>query len=39
MIHRLTDGGRPVSDVFMLSERQMERIEPFFPLGMECPRE
>ncbi|OUI97796.1 transposase [Acetobacter sp. DsW_54] len=29
---------RPVSDVFMLSERQMERIEPFFPLahGVPC---
>ncbi|BBC80008.1 transposase [Acetobacter orientalis] len=37
MIHRLTDGGRPVSDVFMLSERQMERIEPFFPLAHGVP--
>lgn len=24
--------GEPVSDVFLLSERQMERIRPFFPL-------
>jgi transposase len=23
----------PVSDVFLLSERQMERIQPFFPLA------
>ncbi|NHO43304.1 transposase [Acetobacter fabarum] len=29
---------RPVSDVFMLSERQMERIEPFFPLAHGVPR-
>ncbi|GEL50743.1 hypothetical protein ATR01nite_18180 [Acetobacter tropicalis] len=27
-----------VSDVFLLSERQMERIEPFFPLAHEVPR-
>ena len=33
MIHRLTDGGETVSDVFLLSEHQMERIEPFFPLA------
>lgn len=25
--------GEPVSDVFLLSERQMERIRPFFPLA------
>lgn len=30
--------GGPVSDVFMLSERQMERIEPFFPLAHGVPR-
>lgn len=30
MIHRLTDEGEPVSDVFLLSESQMRRIEPFF---------
>ena len=28
----------PVSDVFLLSERQMERIEPFFPLAHGVPR-
>jgi transposase len=27
-----------MSDVFMLSERQMERIEPFFPLAHGVPR-
>ena len=32
MIHRLTDEGKAVSEVFLLSERQMKRIEPFFPL-------
>jgi transposase len=30
--------GGPVSDVFMLSESQMERIEPFFPLAHGVPR-
>jgi transposase len=30
--------GRPVSDVFMLSERQIERVEPFFPLAHGVPR-
>jgi transposase len=30
--------GRPVSEVFLLSERQMERIEPFFPLAHGVPR-
>ena len=38
MIHRLTDGGEAVSEVFLLSERQMERIEPFFPLAHGVPR-
>ncbi len=33
MIHRVTDGGEAVSDMFLLSESQMERIEPFFPLA------
>ncbi len=28
--------GRPVSEVFLLSERQMERIEPFFLWRTEC---
>ena len=38
MIHRFTDGDKAVSDVFLLSERQMERIESFFPLahGVPC---
>ncbi|MFE8871723.1 hypothetical protein ACE4RV_00825, partial [Acetobacter persici] len=27
-----------MSDVFILSERQMERIEPFFPLAHGVPR-
>ncbi|WP_215747542.1 transposase, partial [Gluconobacter sp. P1C6_b] len=27
-----------MSDVFLLSERQMERIEPFFPLAHGVPR-
>ncbi|MEN3168286.1 IS5/IS1182 family transposase, partial [Gluconobacter sp. OJB] len=27
-----------MSDVFLLSERQMERIEPFFPLPHGVPR-
>ncbi|GBR27471.1 transposase [Gluconobacter japonicus NBRC 3271] len=30
--------GGPVSDVFLLSERQMKRIEPFFPLAHGVPR-
>lgn len=30
--------GGPVSDVFMLSESQMKRIEPFFPLAHGMPR-
>ncbi|MBS0964491.1 transposase [Acetobacter okinawensis] len=35
----LTDGGDgPVSDVFILSERRMERIRPFFPLAHGVPR-
>lgn len=38
MIHRLTDGGEPVNQIFLLSERQMERIEPFFPLAHGVPR-
>jgi transposase len=38
VFHRLTDGGGGVSDVFMLSERQMKRIEPFFPLAHGVPR-
>ncbi len=33
MIHSLTDRGKSVSDVFLLSGRQMERIRPFFPLA------
>jgi len=33
VIHRVTDGGEAVSDMFLLSESQMERIEPFFPLA------
>jgi transposase len=32
VIHRLTDGGEAVNDVFLLSESQMERIRLFFPL-------
>jgi transposase len=38
MIHRLTNGGWPVSDVFLLSERQMEKIRPHFPLAHGVPR-
>ena len=38
MIQRLTDGGKAVSDVFLLSESQMERIRPFFPLTHGVPR-
>ena len=38
MIHRLTYGSETVSDVFLLSERQMKRIEPFFPLAHGVPR-
>ena len=30
--------GEPVSDVFLLPERQMKRIEPFFPLAHGVPR-
>ncbi|OUJ14277.1 transposase, partial [Acetobacter sp. DsW_063] len=30
--------GGPVSEVFLLSESQMERIEPFFPLAHGMPR-
>mgnify|MGYP002478288163 FL=1 len=30
--------GGPVNDVFTLSERQMEQIEPFFPLAHGVPR-
>lgn len=30
--------GGPVSDVFLLSERQMKRIEPFSPLARRVPR-
>ncbi|OUI99071.1 transposase [Acetobacter cibinongensis] len=30
--------GRSVSEVFLLSERQMKRIEPFFPLAHGVPR-
>lgn len=37
MIHSLIDGDEAVSDVFLLSERQMERIKPFFPLVHEVP--
>lgn len=38
MIHRLTDGGKAMSEVFSLSERQMKRIEPVFPLVHRVPR-
>lgn len=38
MLHRLTDGGKTVSDIFLLSERQMERLELFFPLAHGMPR-
>ena len=38
MIHSLTDGGKAVGDVFLLSESQMERIRPFFPLAHGVPR-
>lgn len=38
VIHRLTDGGKTVSDMFLLSERQVERIEPYFLLAHEVPR-
>ena len=38
MIHRLTNGGEAVSDLFLISERQMERISPFFPLAHGVPR-
>jgi transposase len=37
VIHRLTDGGDAVSDMFLLSESQMERIEPFFSLAHRVP--
>ncbi len=30
--------GKSLSDVFLLSERQMERIRPFFPLSHGVPR-
>ena len=36
MIHRLADEGEPVSDVLLLSESQMERIEPFFLWRTAC---
>lgn len=38
MIHRLTNGGKAVSEVLLLSESQMERIELFFPLAHGVPR-
>lgn len=38
MFHGLTDGGKAVSDIFLLSERQMERIEPFFSLAYGASR-
>lgn len=38
MIHRLTNGGEAVSELFLLSESQMERISPFFPLAHGVPR-
>ncbi|GLQ86292.1 hypothetical protein GCM10007872_32060 [Gluconobacter sphaericus NBRC 12467] len=38
MIHRLTMKGEPVNGVFLLPERQMKRIEPFFPLVHRVPR-
>lgn len=38
MIHRLTNGGVPVSDVFLLSESQIKQIEPFFSLVHGVPR-
>ncbi|WP_086639071.1 transposase [Acetobacter okinawensis] len=37
-MHSLTDGGETVSDVFLLPEHQMERIEPFYPLAHGEPR-
>lgn len=33
VIHGLTDGGEAVNYVFLLSERHMGRITPFFPLA------
>lgn len=38
MIHRLTNGGEAVSELFLISERQMERISSFFPLAHGVPR-
>ncbi len=38
VIHRLTDAVEAVSDMFLLSESQMERIRPFFPLAHGAPR-
>ena len=38
MIHGLTDGGETVSDEFLLSERQIERIKPYFPPTHGVPR-
>lgn len=38
MLHRLTDGGEAVCDVFLLSESQMARIQRFFPLAHDGPR-
>lgn len=38
MLHRLTDGGKAVGDVFLLSESQMARIKPLFPLAHDGPR-
>ena len=37
-MHRLTDGGEAASEAFLLSETQMRRIEPFFPLAHGVPR-
>lgn len=38
MTYRLTNGGEVVNEVFLISESQMERINPFFPLAHGVPR-
>ncbi|NHO20614.1 transposase, partial [Acetobacter oeni] len=38
MIHRLSVGSEPVGALFLLSERQMELIRPYFPLAHGVPR-
>lgn len=38
VIHPLTDRGKTVNDVFVLSDSRMKRIGPFCPLAHEIPR-